>query len=103
MITEPSVLMAEFSTQVGNSSATGGPQLELFPNPCRDHISILGRSGTPAIRSAEIRSIDGRLAYTPLNIGKASGIDIGSLAGGVYLIAIHLETDDVVILRFEKL
>ena len=85
VITEPSVLVAEFSTGVQQQDQS---QLSLAPNPVSDHIR-LSMKGTLANSQWVILAMDGRMVYTG-NLGADQPtIDISSLASGTYLLRLH--------------
>ncbi len=83
VITEPSMLVAEFSTSVlPNSYVTG---LEVFPNPTNGSFTV--RSPHSSIRSVQLLSADGRLIMQEQSAGGASiMIDATSLAPGTYIV-----------------
>ncbi|MBK9629205.1 MAG: T9SS type A sorting domain-containing protein [Flavobacteriales bacterium] len=83
IITEPSMLVAEFSTSVlPNSYVTG---LEVFPNPTNGSFTV--RSSHSSIRSVQLLSADGRLIMQEQSAGGASiMIDATSLAPGTYIV-----------------
>ncbi len=82
VITEPSVLIAEFSTGVEEDARAG---LRVFPNPAKDLVQVVHPNG--ASRVLTVHGADGRqvrLATRPY----ASGLelDVTGLAPGVYVV-----------------
>jgi uncharacterized repeat protein (TIGR01451 family) len=90
VITEPSVLIAEFST---GTQAEGpgevGKQLTLFPNPVTDALQvIIGDAGAGA-HTADVLSMDGRLVMRIGAISRYASISTASLAAGVYVLRLR--------------
>jgi uncharacterized repeat protein (TIGR01451 family) len=83
IITEPSVLMAEFSTGVGEVSTD---RLQLYPNPATDVLRV--RSSAGAIRSIDVCDLAGR--SVPVRVASAHGaevlLDVHMLAQGPYVL-----------------
>ena len=84
VITEPSVLTAEFSTQV-QQQLQG--QVSLFPNPAKDILHILGIPSGEALSLIEIRANDGRVCRAIKTAG--SDIRIEGLPPGSYLLVVY--------------
>ncbi len=81
VITEPSMLVAEFSTGLGVPSVA---DLMLVPNPATGAVRISVREGT--IRSLRIIGGDGRQALS-LNVNAPTAeMDASSLAAGTYAV-----------------
>lgn len=81
VITEPSVLVAEFSTGVGEGSNEGG--LRLYPNPAEQmlNIELPGTSGSMQI---EARALDGRLVASTRSQGPLCSLSVAHLSAGLY-------------------
>ena len=87
VITEPSVLTAEFSTQVWVQELG---QLTIYPNPATDQLRVGVDHG--AIVRVRIVSVDGREVLQQF-LGDPSGaIDVAHLASGAYVLV--AETTD---------
>ncbi|MCC6910977.1 MAG: T9SS type A sorting domain-containing protein [Flavobacteriales bacterium] len=97
VITDPSVLVAEFSTGVQQQDQS---QLSLAPNPASDHIR-LSMKGTLANSQWVILAVDGRMVSTGYVGADQPNIDIGSLASGTYLLRL-LSTDRTLTTTFVK-
>jgi len=97
VITEPSVLVAEFSTGVQQQDQS---QLSLAPNPASDHIR-LSMKGTLANSQWVILAMDGRMVSTGNVSADQPTIDISSLASGTYLLRLH-STDRTLTTTFFK-
>jgi len=84
VITEPSALVAEFSTGVVEQGSTPG----LFPNPASDFLNI--RWGVPANGSYTwtILSSDGRILQGGTRAKGDTTFDIHQLSDGFYLLRI---------------
>ncbi len=84
VITEPSVLVAEFSTGVGEERAAG---LSVWPIPTSD---VLQLNATSVIRSVRILSLDGsEVVRHPVNASSTS-LDLSALHSGAYLLITEL-------------
>ncbi|WKZ67875.1 MAG: SprB repeat-containing protein [Flavobacteriales bacterium] len=86
VITEPSVLVAEFST--GVVQRDGGTRLQLFPNPARDAVTI--SAGKERIVRWMVTASDSRLVLSGSSDGVMAMIDLDGLAPGTY--CIHAES-----------
>lgn len=83
VITEPSVLVAEFSTGIADIAL---PTLQLSPNPATDQIILRGISDG-SLSSIHVLAIDGRFIKAPMRrAGSAVELNIRSFAPGTYLI-----------------
>ena len=81
VITEPSVLVAEFSTGV---HAYTDPEVILLPNPARDAFEIRGLSQDPS--RVTLLSIDGRTVRSFSNTNGESRFMLGGIPSGAYLV-----------------
>jgi uncharacterized repeat protein (TIGR01451 family) len=89
VITEPSVLMAEFSTAQAEGPGEVGRQLTLFPNPATDELQvIIGDAGVIA-HTADVLSMDGRLVMHIGAISSTAKISTASLAAGAYVLRLR--------------
>jgi uncharacterized repeat protein (TIGR01451 family) len=98
VITEPSVLVAEFSTGVGDKAP---PRIGLLPNPATDRIQLADPTRAAGTRSWSIVTIDGRTIRTGQGPFPAEGISIAPLRNGTYALQLHL-SDRVITERFIK-
>jgi uncharacterized repeat protein (TIGR01451 family) len=82
VITEPSILTAEFST--GITTGTKGP-LRIFPNPADDRLLLVLPEG--ADRSLTLLGADGRVFRVSARpVGNGLELDIAGLTPGLYLV-----------------
>ncbi|MBK8497760.1 MAG: T9SS type A sorting domain-containing protein [Flavobacteriales bacterium] len=85
VITEPSVLVAEFSTGVAATSSESG--VEVFPNPANGSFTV--RSLASSIRTVQLLSADGRrVMQGSVTGGSSIGIDATILAPGTYIVVV---------------
>ncbi len=85
VITEPSVLVAEFSTSIPAISSLNG--LEVFPNPAEGSVSV--RIDDGGIRSLQLCAADGRRLFQVGADGAATcTIDLSALSSGAYFITV---------------
>jgi uncharacterized membrane protein len=86
VITEPSVLVAEFSTGV-----SGVPEpvaaLSVYPNPTKDAVTV--RVDSNALQRLVLTALDGRVVAEIQCIGTSASFDIGGLAAGSYTLVVH--------------
>jgi uncharacterized repeat protein (TIGR01451 family) len=82
VITEPSVLTAEFST-AAQERANGQEQLVLLPNPATDHLRI---SSEGTMRNILIIAADGREVLRVSPNTQSSLIDVSGLSAGPYVV-----------------
>ncbi len=97
VITEPSVLTAEFSTGVGELATN---ELRVFPNPVADEVRI-ANAGAP-IRCIRLLAADGREVSALRSVGSAAAVHVGALAAGAYFIQAELMDGRVIHGRFNK-
>jgi uncharacterized repeat protein (TIGR01451 family) len=96
VITDPSVLVAEFSTGVGEVDE---PRLQLSPVPVNDQLNV---SSYVEIRSVRIFTVDGR-EVDHRSIKATSGtIDVSVLNAGAYLLVARMSNGSTVRKRFIK-
>ncbi len=81
MITEPSVLVAEFSTGAGDGGTECG--MLLYPNPAERllNIDVPGAEGPLQI---EAHALDGRLVASTRSQGLRCSLTVGHLSAGLY-------------------
>jgi uncharacterized repeat protein (TIGR01451 family) len=97
VITEPSVLVAEFSTGVITNDASG---ILLSPVPVRDRLSIQARS---PITELEVLWADGRsIMHNSGPQVTVASMDVSILPAGTYLLRALLATGEQVQARFIK-
>jgi uncharacterized repeat protein (TIGR01451 family) len=87
VITEPSVLVAEFSTGVGDHVPN---VVHVYPDPAHDRITVVG----DALLSVRILGTDGRLVASHALRGSHT-VDIGALAPGTYVLQV-LDADGTI-------
>ncbi|MBP7409438.1 MAG: T9SS type A sorting domain-containing protein [Flavobacteriales bacterium] len=85
VITEPSLLVAEFSTFVGHTSTDTRQLLVLAPNPADDRSIVVATAGM--IENLRIFSVDGRLASTTSINAVSATIGTSSLPEGAYILS----------------
>ena len=85
VITEPSVLVAEFSTGV---SANTDPKVLLLPNPARDAFEIRGLRRE--LLRVYLLSIDGRVVQSFSGSDGERRFALGGIASGAYIAALTL-------------
>lgn len=99
VVTEPSVLTAEFSTEVDHGS-TGSPrQITVAPNPANDQLSI---SAPASIARVRVLSADGREVLQRSARSSKADLDVSGLPGGSYYIIAELNDGTIVRERFIK-
>jgi len=82
IITEPSVLVAEFSTGVGEVST---PRMTIQPNPAMDRLHVVSHAATSG--SYRVFSADGREVRPPgIWHGHRLELDVRSLRSGLYML-----------------
>ncbi len=85
VITEPSVLVAEFST--GVPDAFNGGDVDVFPNPTNGSVTV--RSLTGDMRSLALLAMDGRTVLAERLSGVSMAqIDVAAIASGTYVVVI---------------
>jgi hypothetical protein len=84
VITEPSLLVAEFSTGV-QEQAQGQGQVHLLPNPVDEQLMVRAAEGM--IEDLRIFSLDGRTMFTGSVNTVVTTIATASFPEGVYILA----------------
>lgn len=99
VITDPSVLVAEFST--GALETRMGSGLSVFPNPASDEviIELSSNSGANVLR---VLNMDGRVVDTRRISATRTVLDVSDLAIGVYVIEVHGPDGGSVQVRFVR-
>lgn len=97
VITEPSVLVAEFSTGVEPAIAKGS--LGVFPNPVHSTLYVVLPADASSLR---IRSGDGREVLTSSGKANVSTIDVQGLPSGAYSVEVTTVGGEVLRTRFIK-
>ncbi|MBK8497767.1 MAG: T9SS type A sorting domain-containing protein [Flavobacteriales bacterium] len=97
VITEPSVLVAEFSTGVGEEGTTS---LLLSPVPVIDQLNVVSPI---EIRSVRIVAADGRDVTQRTVRSSTAAIDVSTLKAGAYLLIATMTNGNAVRERFLKL
>jgi uncharacterized repeat protein (TIGR01451 family) len=80
IITEPSVLVAETSTGMGDA---GPDDLRAYPNPANDILFIAGLNGTERAR-VDVHAMDGRLVLSATVNADPASLSIAHLSPGAY-------------------
>jgi uncharacterized repeat protein (TIGR01451 family) len=96
IITEPSVLVAEFST--GGADVPNGPTLLIAPNPAHDRITL--SVGNAMIESVRIIAADGRVMSRSGHRGSFIVLDISDLAPGIHIAEVRLDDGNTIQQRF---
>lgn len=97
VITESSVLVAEFSTGVEPAIAKGF--LGVFPNPVHSTLCVVLPADASSLR---IRSGDGREVLTSSGTANVSTIDVQGLPSGAYSVEVTTVGGEVLRARFIK-
>jgi uncharacterized repeat protein (TIGR01451 family) len=97
VITEPSMLVAEFSTGVSRGNTD---LISAFPNPAEDRLWLMGASS--ATNGWSLTSADGRVLITSRNAFPKDGLSLMGLAEGSYCLRVNTATGTTSI-RFIKL
>ncbi|MFN6177203.1 MAG: T9SS type A sorting domain-containing protein [Flavobacteriales bacterium] len=98
IITEPSVLVAEFSTGIQEAAHTPSG---IIPNPAADRIRMVDPLVAARARSWSIIAMDGRIVRSGKGPFPSEGIDVTSLRSGTYALQLQLGTN-VIHERFVK-
>ncbi|MBL7938537.1 MAG: hypothetical protein JNL43_04180 [Flavobacteriales bacterium] len=85
VITEPSVLTAEFSTGVHEGSST--PRVTVVPNPAIAGVEV--QCNRVDMRYVSILAADGRRVHGQRVSGKHANIDIAGFAAGMYMLLLE--------------
>ncbi|MBK8228277.1 MAG: T9SS type A sorting domain-containing protein [Flavobacteriales bacterium] len=96
VITEPSVLVAEFST--GVATVDSGALL-LAPIPANDQLLV---SSSRSIDAVQVFAMDGREELRLSIRSTSATLNVGRLSSGAYLLVAHLENGTVLRQRFLK-
>jgi len=99
IITEPSVLVAEFSTGL-EAMELGG--LIVFPVPVQRTLSIYLQDPADQVAEWMVMSVDGRVLEQGSNAAGRSFIDVGRLSAGTYLFWLRTQAGTVHQRRFVK-
>jgi rhamnogalacturonan endolyase len=87
-VTEDIVLMAKWeAAKPGATGVTGSeqPQLELYPNPASNVVTLTGLTGSETI---EFIGVSGTLLLSRKATGDKEAIDVASLPSGAYLVRV---------------
>ena len=98
VITEPSVLTAEFSTGVGDDTDGGG--MTLIPNPAHDRIMVSVEKGS--IAALRVFSAEGRVVASVVDRGPVVPMNIADLPPGLYMVELSLVDGTSIQQRFIK-
>ncbi|MEO8590554.1 MAG: T9SS type A sorting domain-containing protein, partial [Flavobacteriales bacterium] len=82
VITEPSVLTAEFST--GLPEQGSGPELQLAPNPTDGVLVVQVMDPTSGPGLLRISAVDGRTMWEERVVGSRAVLDMSGLPPGIY-------------------
>jgi len=96
VITEPSVLVAEFSTGVGEST---GSLVSIAPNPVENVLQVRGNGAS--FSHLLVRATDGRSVIAPIDVQRGI-VDVSALAKGSYLLSVRFVDGSVHHLKFIK-
>ena len=83
VITEPSVLVAEFSTMLHENPRE---QWSIYPNPASDRILLRTTDPTERVIAWSIQQTDGRSVRASARPFPSEGVDISGLAAGSYVL-----------------
>ncbi len=96
VITEPSVLVAEFSTGVAEADE---PRLLVSPVPASDQLNV---SSSHEIRSVRVVAADGREVDQRSIQATSGAIDVSMLRAGAYLLSATMSDGSIVRKHFIK-
>ncbi|MEO8588863.1 MAG: T9SS type A sorting domain-containing protein, partial [Flavobacteriales bacterium] len=96
VITEPSVLVAEFSTGVRER---GQEQLFLQPNPASERLSV---SSTMFVERVEVFAADGRVVLSTSPRSTKFDLFIDQLSPGAYVLLVSTRNGSIERQRFIK-
>ncbi|MFN8349847.1 MAG: T9SS type A sorting domain-containing protein [Flavobacteriales bacterium] len=96
IITEPSVLVAEFSTGVGGRQRSA---ITLSPVPASDRLTI---TGTDAIERVTLLSADGRVVLRANFRAMNGTLDLRRLSRGTYVLVAEMDDGTIMNERFVK-
>ncbi|MEO8587765.1 MAG: T9SS type A sorting domain-containing protein [Flavobacteriales bacterium] len=99
VITEPSVLTAEFSTGVDESLVVHA--VTAYPNPASDRLFVNGGSGT--FECIRVANMDGRMVLDLPGRGNSSVVDVSELSTGTYVLTAKTSDGCVQRLHFSVL
>jgi|GEM_PF-3305853 len=85
VITEPSVLTAEFSTGLVE---THHDRMLSYPNPSGDHARVAWPQGTPLNAPWQLVAADGRIVFSGRTTAAEETLDIRSAATGAYVLSL---------------
>jgi hypothetical protein len=77
VITEPSVLVAEFSTELSGVPVPVAA-LSVYPNPTKDAVTV--RLDSSALQRLVLTALDGRVVAEIECIGTSASFDIGGVS-----------------------
>ncbi len=83
VITEPSVLVAEFSTMLHENPRE---QWSIYPNPANDRILLRNEDTTERVIAWSILQTDGRSVRESARPFPTDGVDLSGLAAGSYIL-----------------
>jgi hypothetical protein len=96
VITEPSVLVAEFGTGMMENKE---PQVSIAPNPADQVLQV--RSNGASISHIQVRATDGRMVFAPIDVQRGI-IDVSALTTGAYLLYVRFVDGSIQHLKFIK-
>ncbi|MFZ1397652.1 MAG: T9SS type A sorting domain-containing protein, partial [Candidatus Promineifilaceae bacterium] len=100
VITEPSVLVAEFSTGVGEQ--VNGAQLLVMPNPTEGRLMVRRSGDDLRPGMLVVRGIDGRTMLEQRMLGSSAMLNMEALAAGVYMLEHVTDNGSRTTVRFVK-
>jgi uncharacterized repeat protein (TIGR01451 family) len=86
VITEPSVLVAEFSTELSGVPVPVAA-LSVYPNPTKDAVTV--RLDGSALQRLVLTALDGRVVAEIECSGTSASFDIGGVAAGSYTLVVR--------------
>jgi hypothetical protein len=95
VITEPSVLVAEFSTGGDEARASG---LSVYPNPATATIAVVGED----LASVRIISLEGRVLHQERVEAAPHRMDVHFLVAGTYFMDCLLSNGQRAVTQFTK-
>ncbi len=100
VITEPSVLVAEFSTEVVHVPANTDRSVNLYPNPAGERVVVSVENGTVA--ELAVLAVDGRVLLVQRGGKSRMELDLGLIPTGIFVVQVHLVDGTMQILKLAK-
>ncbi len=97
----PASNIAKYTGFAGINEAMGSINVNIYPNPCRDKIT-LQKSGDVRISAISLYNILGELAWQCINVvNENTEIPVGSFGTGIYFVKIQLSDNSILVKKIE--